>query len=90
MSLSSLPRLPLAAAALCTALALSACGGDNNAPRVDLPPTGGTPAPPPVASDSFFDYVMARVNALIDNEEPAAIDGLTESKPENTEPVPVS
>ena len=50
MSLSSLPRLPLAAAALCTALALSACGGDNMSPSVELPPTGGTPAPPPVAS----------------------------------------
>jgi hypothetical protein len=89
MSLSLLPRLPLVAAALCTALALSACGGDNKAPRVDLPPTGGTPAPPPVASDSFFDYVMARVNALIDNEEPASIDAVTETKPENTEPAPV-
>ena len=92
MSLSHLPRLPLAAAALCTALALSACGGsDSKSPNVDLPPTSGTPpAVTPVASDSFFDFVLARVNALIDNEEPAAIDGLTESKPENTEPVPVS
>jgi hypothetical protein len=42
-----------------------------------------------VASDSFFDYVMARVNALIDNEEPASIDAVTETKPENTEPAPV-
>jgi hypothetical protein len=90
MSLSHLPRLPLAAAALCAALALSACGGDHNAPRVELPPTGGTPTPPPVASDSFFDYVMARVNALIDNEEPASIDAVTETKPENTEPAPVN
>ena len=88
MSLSLLPRLPLVALALCTALAVSACGGDNNSDRHD-PPVGGTPVPPPVASDSFFDYVMARVNALIDNEEPASIEGVTETKPENTEPAPV-
>jgi hypothetical protein len=92
MSLSFLPRLPLAAAALCAALALSACGGsDNKSPNVDLPPTSGTPPPTtPVASDSFFDFVLARVNTFLDNEEPAAIDGLTEGKPENTEPVPVN
>jgi hypothetical protein len=92
MSLSHLPRLPLAAAALCAALALSACGGsDHNSSDVSTPPTSGTPPPvAPVASDSFYDFVLARVNAFIDNEEPAAIDGLTESKPENTEPVPVN
>ena len=83
-------RGALLAAALCSALALSACGGDSKTPRPDLPSGGGTTTPPPVASDSFFDYVMARVNALIDNEEPASIDGVTETKPENTEPQPVS
>ena len=92
MFLSHLPRLPLAAAAICAALALSACGGsDHNSSDVNTPPTSGTPPPTtPVASDSFFDFVLARVNAMLDNEEPAAIDGLTEGKPENTEPVPVS
>jgi type IV secretory pathway VirB10-like protein len=116
MSLSHLPRLPLAAVALCAALALSACGGPHNKkpnqhqppppttppPRARAPPTptAPPPAPPnpappparprPAPRDSFFDFVLARVNAMIDNEEPAAIDGLTESKPENTEPVPVS
>lgn len=90
MSTSLSPRLPLVAAALCAALALSACGGDHKAPQVNLPPSGGTPGTTPVASDSFFDYVLARVNALIDNEEPASIDSVTETKPENTEPAPVS
>jgi hypothetical protein len=76
------------AAALCAALALSACGGDSNTTRHE-PPVAETPTPPPVASDSFFDYVMARVNALIDNEEPASLDGVTETKPDDTEPKPV-
>lgn len=82
-------RGALLAAAFCTALALSACGGHSHTERNDPPVGGGTPTPPPVASDSFFDYVMARVNALIDNEEPASIDAVTETKPDNTEPAPV-
>ncbi|KQQ87826.1 hypothetical protein [Massilia sp. Leaf139] len=77
------------AAALCAALALGGCGGDSKTRFSEPPPTGGTPAPPPVASDSFFDYVLARVNALLDDAEPASIDAVTETKPENTEPAPV-
>lgn len=87
--LPSRRRGALAAAAVCAALALSACGGDSKTTFSEPPPVGGTPVPPPVASDSFFDYVLARVTALIDNEEPASIDGVTETKPENTEPAPV-
>lgn len=75
------------AAALCTALALSACGGSDRHDGQDG--QSGTDKPPVVANDSFFDYVMARVGALIDNEEPASIDGVTETKPEDTEPKPV-
>jgi hypothetical protein len=83
------PLLPRLAAALCTALALSACGGSHHhdSQADQPPPTGGTP--PVAANDSFFDYVMARVTALVDNEEPAAIDAVTETKPEDTEPKPV-
>ena len=96
MSTHFLPkRGALLAAALCTALALSACGGGSDSPRSETPPTGGTPTgstpptSPPFASDSFFDYVSARVYALIDNGEPESIDGVTETKPEDTEPKPV-
>jgi len=79
--------LPLRlAAALGTALALSACGGSHHH---DKHGQSGTDKPPVAANDSFFDYVMARVGALIDNEEPASIDGVTETKPEDTEPKPV-
>jgi hypothetical protein len=74
-------------ATLCAALALSACGGSHHRDGQDG--QSGTDKPPVVANDSFFDYVMARVGALIDNEEPASIDGVTETKPEDTEPKPV-
>ncbi|THC45708.1 hypothetical protein [Massilia sp. Mn16-1_5] len=87
MSTSPLSRLARGAA-LCTVLALTACGGLDK-PESDGSPGGGTTPPPVAANDSFFDYVMARVGALIDNEEPASIDGVTETKPEDTEPKPV-
>lgn len=84
-------RGALAAALVCTALALSACGGDSKTPHVNLPPGGGGGGtPPPVASDSFFDYVLARVNTMLDHDEPAAIDSVTETRPEDTEPKPLS
>lgn len=86
MSTSLLPRLARGFA-LCAVLALTACGGGLDKPASDQPAAGSTP--PVGANDSFFDYVMARVNALIDNEEPAAIDAVTETKPEDTEPKPV-
>lgn len=82
------------AAALCTALALTACGGsssdDPQTPPAQ-PPVGGTPTPPalPIASDSFFAYVMARVGTLLDNAEPESIDAVVATKPDSTEPEPV-
>lgn len=84
------PRGALLAAALCAAFALTACGGSDNDGAAQ-PPTGETPAPTPQpgASDSFFAYVMARVGALLDNDEPADIDAVIETKPESTEPEPV-
>ena len=91
MSTSLLPRLArgvTACAALCAVLALTACGGGLDKPEAGQPPSGETP-PPVAANDSFFDYVLARVNTLIDSEEPAAIDAVTETKPEDTEPKPV-
>ena len=82
----------LVTAALCTALALSACGGSSNDDSPTAPPpTGGTPTPPPVATgDSFFAYVMRIASNLLDNGEPESIDGVVETKPENTEPEPVT
>ncbi|MGX4643677.1 hypothetical protein [Massilia sp. SYSU DXS3249] len=82
----------LATAALCTALALSACGGDaGDKPPVPQPPANMTPTPPPVASgDSFFAYVASMVSSMLDTNEPVEIDAITETKPEDTEPQPVT
>jgi len=88
--LSRHKRGAMLAAAFCTALALAACGGGSDAP--EHPPGGSsTPTPPPVATgDSFFAYVSALVGNLLDNTEPASIDAVAETKPENTEPEPVN
>lgn len=84
----------LIAAALCAALALSACGDAGDRPSSQpQPPAGATPpAPtPPVAqNDSFFAYVAGIVANLFDNTEPVAIDAVTETRPEDTEPQPVT
>ena len=83
-------RGALLAAAVGTALALSACGGSGNSSDSDTPPVGSTPpTTPPFASDSFFDYVSARVYSLLEIEEPESIDAVTETKPDDTEPKPV-
>ncbi|MGG7606536.1 hypothetical protein [Massilia sp. BKSP1R2A-1] len=83
-------RLRAAALALAAAMALAACGGSND--RVHEPgPGGGTtpPPPPPVAGDSFFALVVARVASLLDSDEPVAIDAVTATTPETTEPEPL-
>jgi hypothetical protein len=87
MSIHLLSR-SLRVAAVCSVLALSACGGSSKTTYSEPPPVAGTPAPPG-ANDSFFAYVLARVNAMLDNDEPESIDSVTETKPEDTEPQPV-
>ena len=81
-------RLRAAILALACAGALAACHSGND-DRPSPPPAGGggtTTPPPPVASDSFFSLVLARVSSLLDNDEPVAIDAVTATAPENTEP----
>ena len=81
-------RLRAAVLALACAGALAACHSGND-DRPSPPPAGGggTTTPPPVASgDSFFALVVSRVASLLDNDEPAAIDAVTATAPENTEP----
>ena len=83
-------RGAMVAAALCAALALTACGSSNDDPQPAQPGGSNTPTPPPVAAgDSFFAYVAAIAANLLDNIEPQSTDDVTETKPENTEPEPV-
>ena len=89
-SIISSSRVPKAALLLSVALFLSACGGSNDrdTPAVTPPPPTGT-TPPPVASDTFFQTVLARVSSLLDNDEPISIETIPVTSPENSEPEPV-
>ncbi|KQV90698.1 hypothetical protein ASD15_01050 [Massilia sp. Root351] len=70
-------------APLALALLLGGCGGSG----------GGTPAapvvapPPPVTmADAFYSAVLALIGASPEDKEPAAIDGVAVTTPENSEP----
>jgi hypothetical protein len=68
---------------------LTACGGsDHDAP----PPVAPAPPPPPVAVDTpdpFVAQVASLAAAMPDDAEPAALDAIVPTMPENTEPAPV-
>lgn len=77
-------RLGFAAAALAAGLLLTACGSDNDDRHEPAPSPAPAPAPAPV--DAFFAFVSARVASLLDSDEPVAIDSVTVTTPDNTEP----
>ncbi|UVW28083.1 hypothetical protein [Massilia sp. H6] len=79
-----------AALLLSAALLLVACGGSSDSDNSTTPPpTGGTVVPPVASTDTFFEIVLARVKALLDNDEPIQIENFTVTAPETTEPEPV-
>ena len=85
---STIHRMRSGALLVSLALLLGACGGSNDRPHVaEPPPPTGTNPPPP--ADSFFALVASRVAALLDNDEPVAIDSTTPTTPETTEPEPL-
>ncbi len=85
---STIHRMRNGAVLVSLALLLGACGSSNDRPHVPEPPPTGT-NPPPAQADSFFTLVASRVAALLDNDEPVAIDSATPTTPENTEPEPL-
>lgn len=87
---STIPRMRQAALLVSLALLLGACGGSNEREHLaETPPPPPTGTNPPPAADSFFTLVVARVAALLDNDEPVAIDAANATTPENTEPEPL-
>lgn len=79
------PRFALAAAALTAGFLLAGCGSDNDDDKqTTTPPATTTPA-----VDAFIAFVKAQVASMLDTTEPVAIDSVTETTPENTEPEPV-
>jgi hypothetical protein len=76
------------AAALALTLALGACHhSDDDRPTPG--PVGGTPNPPPAMTDAFFAYVSQIVAAFSDTAEPASLEGVTVTAPDDTEPQPL-
>ena len=83
-------RLAFAAAALAAGFLLSGCGSDNDDNPPPTPPATPAPTPAPVpVIDAFFAFVLAQVGSMLDTTEPVAIDTVTETTPDNTEPEPV-
>lgn len=65
---------------------LSACGGGGGGSATPPP---GNDAPPPPTIDAFFQYVEARVGAMLDGDEPIDIDAVTATTQDTTEPEPL-
>jgi hypothetical protein len=65
-------------------VALSACGGGSN----NSQPATTTPiaTPPVTMADAFFAAVLSLLGDSGDNKEPAAVDGVAVTTPDNTEP----
>lgn len=86
---STIHRMRTSALLVSLALLLGACSDNDERKHVVAPPPPTGTVPPPPTADSFFTLVAARVASLLDNDEPVAVDALTATTPENTEPEPV-
>ena len=82
------PRLAFAAAALAASFLLAGCGSHNDDDHNATPPPAPAPAPTP-PMDAFIAFVKAQIASMLDTTEPVAIDSVTETTPDNTEPEPV-
>lgn len=90
----------LATTAVVLALAIAGCGGgDGDAGLVASNNTGTGSGAGPGASpgpdagqtaDSFINKVLKIIGMTAENTEPLAIEEITVTSPDNTEPVPVS
>jgi hypothetical protein len=67
---------------------LSACGGGGGDGSSATPPPGSE-APPRSTIDAFFQYVEARVDAMLDSDEPIDIEAVTATTQDTTEPEPL-
>jgi hypothetical protein len=76
------------AAALALAVLLGACHHHDD-DRPTPGPVAETPNPPPATTDAFFAYVSQIVATFSDTAEPASLEGVTVTAPDNTEPQPL-
>lgn len=68
---------------------LAACGGGGDGGGTAANPGGGS-SPPMSTVDAFFSRVMALIGSSPENTEPVAVDSVTPTTPEDTEPSPLS
>jgi hypothetical protein len=73
-------------AVLCAAL-LGACGGDSHRTEAATPVAPAPPAPPATVVDAFTTSVKSASMASPDDTEPANIDAIVATAPEDAEPV---
>lgn len=78
---------PSLIAALAMATVLAACGGSGQADMTPPTTDPGIPAPPVL--DAFFAAVQALVGDSSDTAEPAAVDTVAVTTPEDGEPRPL-
>ncbi len=76
--------------ALAVATVLTACGGAAGNGQADMtPPTTDPGIPGPPLLDAFFAAVQALVGDSSDTTEPAAVDTVAVTMPEDGEPRPL-
>jgi hypothetical protein len=85
-----LPAVATAVAALAVAATLASCGHSDDDHGGDMkPPVTETPTPPVATTDAFITYVSQLVATQDETSEPASVDGVAATAPENTEPQPL-
>jgi hypothetical protein len=79
-----LRQISAALASLALAMALAGCGGSSSyGSSASTPP----PVTPPVSMvDAFFSVVASLIGGSAETTEPQAIDNVTVTAPDNTEP----
>jgi hypothetical protein len=85
-----LPAVATAAAALAVAATLASCShNDDDRGKPPVAETPNPPGPPVATTDAFITYVSQQVATADETSEPASVDGVAATAPENTEPQPL-
>jgi type IV pilus biogenesis protein CpaD/CtpE len=84
-----LPAVATAVAALAVAATLASCSNHDDDNGGAKPPVAETPTPPVATTDAFITYVSQLVATQDETSEPASVDGVAATAPENTEPQPL-
>ena len=84
-----LPAVATVAAALAVAATLASCGSHDDDVKSPIAETPSPPSPPVAAGDAFIAYVSQQVATADETSEPASVDAIAATAPEDTEPQPL-